>query len=734
MRRALFALTSVIAIAIAVIVVTWASGASTNTTEAATTGAAMSMSIPVGDTTACPAEKVSGETCVTTGAKFNVVVATTAIPAAGYIGVQAWIEFGLTGLVCKSASILWPNVAPIDPDTGLPFPIAGLPTLIDADSCAKASFQGPFIGPTISFHKGDIYSFSFTCTSSASSHTLVLEPLNGVVAGPGGSGFPGLPATGPDLLVNCVAPAMSMSVSVGQTKCPTTKVNGETCVGFNKKFDVVVSADSIPSGGYVGVQAWITFGNTGLTFKNSVATWPDCAAAGLASSTATSATRGCLTGLINPPLSSHKGTIFRFSFTCTATASQHTLVLEPIGGPNAGPSGAGYSDGNVATPAATGPNLLVNCVAPEPPGTDVTGDWGFIYSVGAPPFIGACITSYSQSGAAINSTANLDCAESGNPTVVGGVTTAAMSGLNVSGQVVFPGPVTINFSGTVSPSGDAQNGTWAQKGSASSGTYAGLRLITTSVSTTPTTVVIPPSPNTGSGASVTFNAVTTAGATQVIAGQQTGTALPQNFQLQPPGTIFNVVTTAVVTGDINVCTNYQDKNNDGFVDGTTIDETTLRLLHEEGGAFVDRTESSKNDYVINKICAIVSSLSQFALGGTTKQSFPGDSDGDGCADVRESGSDPKLGGQRNYLDLWDWYDVGGSGGPGNPDGVIDLFTDILGVIQHYSLDGTPPYDPIFDRGPSAGPNPWNMTAPDGFIDLFTDILGVIGQYSLEGCT
>ena len=68
--------------------------------------------------------------------------------------------------------------------------------------------------------------------------------------------------------------------------------------------------------------------------------------------------------------------------------------------------------------------------------------------------------------------------------------------------------------------------------------------------------------------------------------------------------------------------------------------------------------------------------------------------------------------------------------------VLDTRRDanILGVIQHYSLDGSPPYDVIFDRGPSAGPNPWNMTAPDGFIDLFTDILGVIGQYSLIGCT
>ena len=98
-----------------------------------------------------------------------------------------------------------------------------------------------------------------------------------------------------------------------------------------------------------------------------------------------------------------------------------------------------------------------------------------------------------------------------------------------------------------------------------------------------------------------------------------------------------------------------------------------------------------------------------------------DTDGDGCSDESENGPDETLGGQRDYRNPWDYYDING-------DGIVDLFTDILGVIQHYSLDGGPPYDANFDRGPSAGPDAWNMTAPDGSIDLFTDILGVISQY------
>ena len=103
---------------------------------------------------------------------------------------------------------------------------------------------------------------------------------------------------------------------------------------------------------------------------------------------------------------------------------------------------------------------------------------------------------------------------------------------------------------------------------------------------------------------------------------------------------------------------------------------------------------------------------------------PGDTDGDGCADQRENGLDETLGGQRDFQDPWDFYDVSVP-----RDSVIDLSNDILGVILNYAPTGTEPdYDANFDRGPSSGPNAWNMTAPDGVIDLSNDILGVIRQY------
>ena len=94
--------------------------------------------------------------------------------------------------------------------------------------------------------------------------------------------------------------------------------------------------------------------------------------------------------------------------------------------------------------------------------------------------------------------------------------------------------------------------------------------------------------------------------------------------------------------------------------------------------------------------------------------------------MAENGPDETLGGLRDYLNPNDHYDV-------NADQIIDLTNDVLGVIQHYAPLGTEPeYDVAFDRGPTAGPNVWNMTAPDGVIDLTNDILGVIQQY-LHSC-
>ena len=111
-----------------------------------------------------------------------------------------------------------------------------------------------------------------------------------------------------------------------------------------------------------------------------------------------------------------------------------------------------------------------------------------------------------------------------------------------------------------------------------------------------------------------------------------------------------------------------------------------------------------------------------------------DWDKDGCHSEQEVGSDATHGGDRDRFNPWDWYDVASAGGTPEPDAVIDLPNDILGVIVHFAPLGTEPeYDVHYDRGPWTGPNSWTLTTgPDGVIDLPNDILGVIGQ-SLHNC-
>ncbi|OGO49970.1 MAG: hypothetical protein A2148_07675 [Chloroflexi bacterium RBG_16_68_14] len=98
-----------------------------------------------------------------------------------------------------------------------------------------------------------------------------------------------------------------------------------------------------------------------------------------------------------------------------------------------------------------------------------------------------------------------------------------------------------------------------------------------------------------------------------------------------------------------------------------------------------------------------------------------DKDGDGCTTRRELGPDERLGGRRDPNNPWDFYDTNG-------DRRIDAPNDILGVMLRYSANPALPYDPAYDRGPSAGPNAWNTTGPDGRINASNDILSVMFQY------
>jgi len=103
----------------------------------------------------------------------------------------------------------------------------------------------------------------------------------------------------------------------------------------------------------------------------------------------------------------------------------------------------------------------------------------------------------------------------------------------------------------------------------------------------------------------------------------------------------------------------------------------------------------------------------------SKRAAPADTDGDGCTDQQENGPDEYLGGRRNFLNRWDYF---------NPTrDKQNRIDDILAVVDHYAHDvGDPLYDFQSDRT-FWGPNRWNLGPPDGKIRV-DDILEAIGQY------
>jgi len=117
-----------------------------------------------------------------------------------------------------------------------------------------------------------------------------------------------------------------------------------------------------------------------------------------------------------------------------------------------------------------------------------------------------------------------------------------------------------------------------------------------------------------------------------------------------------------------------------------------------------------------------------------------DSDGDGCSNHQEMGTNPPLGGMRDPADRWDFYDVPAPAlGPADVNGVRDRavsLSDALAVLAYVGTrDGGPPTPPGFsynsdlnangiadgreyDRTPSADPAmPWRSRPPNGAVSL-----------------
>lgn len=116
-------------------------------------------------------------------------------------------------------------------------------------------------------------------------------------------------------------------------------------------------------------------------------------------------------------------------------------------------------------------------------------------------------------------------------------------------------------------------------------------------------VVNPIDPTTGTQpVTLTFANIATPGSTSVTTGG-TGNPPPEGFRLGSPPTYYDIQTTATFNGDIQICIDY----------GSTVyqNEPSLKLMHLEGGAWVDRTTSL--DTEANRVCGTVASLSPFVI-------------------------------------------------------------------------------------------------------------------------
>jgi len=139
------------------------------------------------------------------------------------------------------------------------------------------------------------------------------------------------------------------------------------------------------------------------------------------------------------------------------------------------------------------------------------------------------------------------------------------------------------------------------------GTYfAGLRPGTPTPAGTPVTVLPM------QGVTATFDNVTIAGATTAATTNTHPLPTPLGFRVSNPPLFYRLDTTAQVVGKAAVCFAYDPA---WFADGS------VRALHEESGAFIDRTVSL--DRANHVVCAQVGSLGSFVLGSPACSLPPG---------------------------------------------------------------------------------------------------------------
>ena len=114
-----------------------------------------------------------------------------------------------------------------------------------------------------------------------------------------------------------------------------------------------------------------------------------------------------------------------------------------------------------------------------------------------------------------------------------------------------------------------------------------------------------------------------------------------------------------------------------------------------------------------------------------------DFDQDGCSDFEEFGPSATLGGQRNPLWFWDFYDVPAGTPPARDERVNIL--DIGAINLRFGATGDPTGDPLspppaapayhtaFDRSSPSGTDLWNLGAANGQINII-DIGAAVVQF------
>jgi len=132
------------------------------------------------------------------------------------------------------------------------------------------------------------------------------------------------------------------------------------------------------------------------------------------------------------------------------------------------------------------------------------------------------------------------------------------------------------------------------------------------------------------GCLITFGQVTEAGNTSVITSTS-GPTLPEGYYPMPasPISYFDITTSAVYSGDIEICLEYDEVD-------VTGDETRVKLLHFDGAEWVDVTSSL--DTGADVVCGVTTSLSTFLIAEKMGCCIPptvGDVDQSGVVDITD---------------------------------------------------------------------------------------------------